>query len=78
MTHATQQHGGWARQAQRRGEEYAQCNTCGQRRHPRLTRLAMAQAIDAPPERRTLRGYIVATAAILVFLLVIAQAGIPA
>lgn len=28
-------HGGYAAQAQRRGEQYVGCNTCGQPRHPR-------------------------------------------
>ena len=32
MTHI-KQHGGWATQARRRGEEYRMCNTCGGRSH---------------------------------------------
>ncbi len=32
MTHV-KQHGGWATQARRRGEEYRMCNTCGGRSH---------------------------------------------
>lgn len=34
MTTHPKQHGGWASQAQRRGEEYRACNTCGARAHP--------------------------------------------
>jgi hypothetical protein len=31
----SKQHGGWARQATRRGETFVGCSTCGQRPHPR-------------------------------------------
>ena len=29
------QHGGWAQAAQKRGETFVRCNTCGGPRHPR-------------------------------------------
>ena len=73
MTHATQQHGGWARQARRRGEEYRQCNTCGQRAHPRLV---VRQAIHVPPaEPNRWQPYAAATLVLLGALALIAQAG---
>lgn len=46
MTHSKAQHGGWAAQAKRRGEEYALCATCGQRRHPRLTHAQPAEEVE--------------------------------
>ncbi len=33
VTHNRRQHSGWATAAQRRGELYAMCLTCGQRSH---------------------------------------------
>ena len=47
MTHSKAQHGGWAAQAKRRGEEYKLCISpgCGQRAHPRQR----YQAAPEPP-----------------------------
>ena len=39
---ATRQHGGYATQARRRGEQYLFCSECGMRKHQRITRLQMA------------------------------------
>lgn len=49
---ASPQHGGYAAQAKRRGEQYLMCNHCG-RQHPRIKRLQMAYE---PESRGVLRG----------------------
>lgn len=67
-------HGGMAAQAKRRGEEYLACLTCGQPH----ARLHLTGGVEPPPERRTFRGYVIATLAILAFMAVVAQAGMPA
>jgi hypothetical protein len=51
------------------------CSTCRQRKHPSLSRLAMQQAIHAPPSRPWWTHIAARVLSILAVLALLAQAG---